>query len=161
MASTANTGRTPKPPALRLLSGRGEDKHGNALDAAGRPLPSPPAFKRQPPDKPADMSPDASEMWDLIVSGMNDVDLLKPLDAGALEVACETFARWKDAAMMRRTQGMLAETSQGTGVAPWVRVEEAASKEWRAWCAEFGLTPAAENKVGSFKGGEDDANPFD
>jgi P27 family predicted phage terminase small subunit len=43
--------------------------------------------------------------------------------------------------------GLLGVNSQGIVRAPWVAVVEAASKDLRAWCSEFGFTPSAEAKL--------------
>lgn len=103
-------------------------------------------------------------MWDQVVKQMTSIGLLKPLDGPGLEVACETFARWRDAVRMRKEHGPLAENSQGRVAAPWVGIEERASREFRLWCAEFGFTPAAEKALaGEVAGGGPDAagdNPF-
>lgn len=142
---TAASGRKSKPPHLKLLDGRG-----NGRDSGGRKVPEAPKFDRSVPDKPDDLSPVAAVMWDRIIEELPKADLLKPLDAFALQVGCETFARWHAAKTLRLQQaasGLLAKTSQGMGVSPLVRVESEASREFRAWCSEFGLTPAAEVKL--------------
>lgn len=141
----ANQGRKSKPQHLKLLDGRG-----NGRDSGGRKVAEPPKFERALPAKPDDLSPAAEKMWDLILEELPKADLLKPLDAFALQVGCETFARWYEAKRLRLLQpnfGLLAKTSQGMGVSPLVRVESEASREFRAWCSEFGLTPAAEVKL--------------
>jgi P27 family predicted phage terminase small subunit len=143
--ATAAAGRKAAPANLRLAGGRNSGK-----DSGGRDVKEPPPFKRAPPVKPDDLSSKAGEMWDAIVEVMPDLQLLKPLDGFALQVGCETFSRWHAAKTLRLAQtssGLLAKTSQGMGVSPLVRVESEASREFRAWCAEFGLTPAAEVKL--------------
>jgi P27 family predicted phage terminase small subunit len=146
--ATAAAGRKSRPTHLKLLNGSG-----NGRDSGGRIVPDVPKFTRAAPVKPDGMTPIASAMWDAIVAELDQgVSLLKPLDAYALEVGCETFARWHAAKSRRLEQpadGLLAKTSQGLGVSPLVRVESEASREFRAWCAEFGLTPAAEVKLAS------------
>lgn len=124
-----------------------QDGRGPGRDSGGRAIPDLPEFTREAPPKPADLSPAASAMWDQIVLHLTSAKILKPLDAFALAAACETFARWHDAKTQRIKTGVLAKTSQGVGVSPLVRVESEASREFRAWCAEFGLTPAAEVKL--------------
>lgn len=157
-ARSASNGQTPRPPALRLLNAKTPGK-----DAAGRVIPPPPPFKRSAPDKPADLAPDAEYLWDLVVEHWYTLDLLKPLDGPSLQVACETYARWKEAVRWRHQKGILAPNSQGIVQAPWVAIEAAASRDFRSWCAEYGLTPAAENRVnGGPRGdGPDNVNPFD
>jgi P27 family predicted phage terminase small subunit len=146
---TAAAGRTPKPAHLKLAGGRG-----NGTDSGGRVVPEPPPFKRAPPVKPDDLSPAASRMWDQVVEGLGSVDSLKSIDSFALEALCEAYARWHTAKTERLADGLTTFTSQGQGVNPLVRVEAEASREFRAWCSEFGLTPAAEMKIA---GAGDDA----
>lgn len=152
---TAAAGRK-KNSHLRIVGeGRGPGR-----DSGGRAIPEPPPFDRGAPVKPADLSEVAGRMWDQIVSALSSAQLLKPLDAFALEVGCETYARWHTAKTQRMTTGVLAKTSQGVGVSPLVRVEQEASREFRAWCAEFGLTPAAETKLSAAVEGGSDGDLF-
>ena len=185
-ASTAARGPKAKHPTLHLLENTGR-KPGH--DAAGRKIEEPPPFSRKLPEKPGVLSPDAEWMWDRIIEHMGEYDVLKPLDGPALEVICETFARWREAVRIRqngiqyavptkerdqdgrpvmedesRPPGLLSTNSQGLVAGPWIGVEERAARDFRAWCAEFGLTPAAEkNLVGGDAGagaGDDGGNPF-
>lgn len=186
-ASTAAKGPRAKHPTLRLLEDTGRKP---GFDAAGRKIEEPPPFSRKLPEKPANLSADAAWMWDRVVDQMGSVGVLKPLDGPALEVICETFARWREAVRIRqngityqvptkeltvdgkpimeseaRPAGILSTNSQGLVAAPWVGVEERAARDFRAWCAEFGLTPAAEKNLvsgpegkGGMPGGAE--NPF-
>lgn len=147
MASQAAAGRKGAPPVLKLIEGKGLGRDGRERDRNGRPIEPTPTFKREAPPKPAEMSPDAEDLWDRVVEQMMTIGLLKPLDAAALEAMCETFARYREAVRFRREHGQLAKNSQGTVVAPWIKVEEQASKDFRAWCSEFGITPAAERHL--------------
>lgn len=150
-------GRKPEPLGLKLIKGRGDGK-----DSGGREIKHPPKFAREAPPKPDDMTGVAAEIWDVIVEQLEALDVLKVVDGAALRMACETYARWQEARDTRAQRGITVTTSQGVGVAPWVRVEESASKEFRAWCAEFGLTPAAEMKLAKDTGdGGTEDNPFD
>lgn len=163
MAGSAARGRKAAPIELKLLSGT-PGKDGRVNDSGGRAIKEPPPFQRAEPPKPQ-LSPDASWLWDQVVEQMNTVGLLKPLDASALEIMCETFARWREAVRMRleratgefsdddggflpaADRGMLARNSQGKVTGPWVGIEERAAKDFRSWCAEFGITPAAEKNL--------------
>lgn len=162
MASSANAGRKRTPRALRIVSGT-TDASGRPVDSGGRPIEDEIPFERTDPAKPEDMSADAEWLWDQVVELMRNHQLLKPLDAAALEVACETFARWRDAVRRRKYQGMMHTNSQGEVTAPWIGIEERASKDFRAWCAEFGITPAAEKNLVTRSGDADgslDDNPY-
>lgn len=145
----------PTPVSLKLLEGVRPGR-----DSGGRPVPQVPAFKRLPPARPDDLTDDAAEFWDDVVEELGRLEVLKPVDGPGLRAAAECYARLRTAIRARQEHGITAETSQGVGVAPWVRVEESASRELRAWCAEFGLTPAAEIRLGSVKQSEDEENPF-
>lgn len=157
MAAAANAGRKAAPPKLKLISGRSEGK-----DSGGRDVAPEVPFTRAAPVKPAELSTDAVWLWDQVVAQMQSIGLLKPLDAASLEVMCETFSMWREAVRWRREHGLLAKSSQGTIAARWVQIENMASKDFRAWCSEYGITPAAEknlvNQDGQNGGGDD--NPF-
>lgn len=156
--STANQGRPPVPPSLRLLEGRGKRKDGLDTDSGGRPILPGPNFTREAPEKPEELSPDAEWLWDRVIEQMSTVGLLKPIDGAALEALCETFARWREAVRFRRERALLGKNSQGVVAAPWIGIEERASKEFRSWCAEFGITPAAERNLTGQDGAHDSTN---
>lgn len=161
MAATANAGRKARPTHLRLVEGKGLGRDGRPRDSGGRPLPDAPEFVRAAPDRPKHIKGDAAWLWDRVVDQMQGRGLLKPIDGPSLEVMCQTFARWRDAVRQRENHGALGKNSQGVVTAPWVGIEERASKEFRAWCAEYGITPAAEKNLRVESGGDnDDGNPF-
>ena len=147
--------RAKKPAALKVVEGRG---HGR--DSGGRPIVEPPSFKRLPPAKPAGMSEVAAAHWDRVVEDLARLDLLKPGDGGALEMLCESYARWHAARAFRLEEGVLGRNSQGTVRNPAVAVEEAAAREYRSWCHEFGLTPSAEAALATTEAPDANENPF-
>lgn len=103
---------------------------------------------RELPAKPARLSDMASMVWDEIVEALGERQtLLKRLDATSLEVWSETWARWRRAVEQRLEHGATIETSQGQTTAPWVGIEERASRELRQWAAEFGFSPSAERRL--------------
>jgi P27 family predicted phage terminase small subunit len=155
-APTAAKGRKAVPRNLKLLQGIAPGK-----DSGGREVPPEIPFKRGPLPKPAKMSPDAEWLWDLVCEQMATVGLLKPLDGPALEHVCETFSRFREAVRWRQDHGLASKNSQGVGVAWWIRIESEASRDFRAWCAEFGLTPASEKNLGhGDDAGGGNVNPF-
>lgn len=158
--AVAAAGRPAAPRALRIIQGQGVRADGTPTDSGGRAIEEGVAFTRRAPSKPDHLSDDASWLWDQVVDQLESVGLLKPIDGPALEIVCETFARWRDAVRMRKDQGTLATNSQGRVTAPWVGIEERASKEFRSWCAEFGFTPAAEKNLPGGHDGQSDDNPF-
>lgn len=148
-------GRPAQPAALKLIKGRGDGK-----DSAGREVKQV-AFKRLPPEPPIELGPLARAQWDKVVSELSRLDILKSVDGPSLAAYCLTWQRFTEAQEQIEEYGLTAATSQGVGVAPWVRVADAASKELRAWAREFGLTPSGEaNIAGKSSDGDEDSNPF-
>lgn len=164
MAVPAGSKRKAAPAHLRIVGGRGTRKDGKPTDSGGRPVETGPKFYREAPSKPEGLSPDAEILWDLVIDQLTTVGLLKPLDGPSLEIACENYARWKEAVRWRQTHGLLGKNSQGVVAGTWIGIEERASREFRAWAAEFGFTPAAEQALaGEVAGGAAtgaDKNPF-
>lgn len=153
----------PRPASLRLLNGR----HAG-VDSGGRKVEPGPEFRRLLPLKPMELSPLAAEHWDLIVEELARLELTKPIDAGALSVTCETWARFAAAQAAINRDGIIVEVEMSRGDVTWtehrphpaLRIVEAASREYRAWCSEFGLTPSAESRVISRGVKSEGENPF-
>lgn len=152
----ANSGRKAAHPNLKLVKGRTA-----TTDSGGRPVAPALNLYRANPPKPDFLSDHASTMWDEIIKQLETTGILKPLDTYALQMACESYAMWRDAVDWRHEHGVLGKNSQGVVVAAHVRVEVEAGKQFRAWCAEFGFTPAAEKNLGEGGGGGAGGdNPF-
>jgi len=145
----------PRPVALKLLEGRG-----NGTDSGGRKVAAVPLFKRLPPTAPEWLPDEARAEWDRVVPELARLELTKPVDRAALTAYCLTWDRLVSAQRLVTEEGVLGENSQGRVRHPAVAIVEAASKDLRAWAAEFGFTPSAESKlrVQEADNGEDD--PF-
>lgn len=147
-----------QPAALKLVNGRGPGR-----DSGGRKVPETPGFKRLPPTAPEWLPDEARAEWERVVPELARLDLVKPIDRAALTAYCLTWARLVQAQKEIAADGgsVLGTNSQGRVRHPAVAVAEAASKELRAWAQEFGLTPSAEQRVGS-KGGDsgEEDDPF-
>lgn len=155
--ATANAGRKARPSGLKLIEGRG-----NGKDSGGRPIKETPEFVRLPPEPPDILWGDALDEWNRVVPELQRLGLTKPIDAASLTAYCLTWQRLCQAQRIIDAEdgGLLRENSQGLSRHPAVAVVEAASKDLRAWAAEFGLTPAAEGKVARPEGGDGEGNPF-
>lgn len=145
----------PKPPALKLLEGRG-----NGRDSGGRKVAVSPGFVRLPPEPPDILWGDALEEWERVVPELQRLQLTKPVDAASLAAYCLAFQRMCQAQRIIDEEGLIGTNSQGRVRNPAVAIVEAASKELRAWAAEFGLTPSAENRVGKPEAENEGDNPF-
>lgn len=169
----------PKPPALKLIAGRG-----NGRDSGGRIIGDTPKFKRLPPEAPDWLPDEARAEWDRVVPELSRLELIKPVDRSSLTAYCLAWQRLVDAHKLQTEHqiveveaikdangdvtdvvsldghGLLAKNSQGLVRAPWIAIIEAASKELRAWAGEFGFTPSAENKLSVQESGNDEEDPF-
>ncbi|MEU4576624.1 phage terminase small subunit P27 family [Nonomuraea sp. NPDC023979] len=147
----------PKPPGLKLVEGRGVGR-----DSGGRPVKQPPGFVRLPPDPPEWLPREARAEWERVVPELARLQLTKPVDRAALTAYCLTWDRMVRAQQEIEDDGgsVLGRNSQGRVRHPAVAVVEAASKELRAWCAEFGFTPSAENRVNNPEPDPGEDNPF-
>lgn len=145
-----------RPATLKLINGRGEGR-----DSGGREVKKPPGFVRLPPEPPDFLYGDAREEWDRVVPELQRLQLTKPVDRAALTAYCLAWQRLcqAQAAIDNNGMGLLHENSQGVTRHPAVAIAEAASKELRAWCGEFGFTPSAEGRLNTPEG-ELEENPF-
>lgn len=146
------------PATLKLLKGRG-----NGTDTAGRPVNVGPKFNRGAPEKPQDLSEEASREWDRIVPGLDALELLKPEDYAALVEHCETWSTWVAAKALVRRDGITLVNPDTERVYkhPALSAMEAAAQHLRASCREFGLTPGSEQNIGRPLVTEDDGeDPF-
>lgn len=150
-------GRTPQPAKLKLINGRSEGR-----DSGGRVVDEPPPFERKAPKAPMWLPAEARAEWNRVVPDLDNLGLLKTIDGAALTAYCMAWQRFFDASAIVAREGMVVVDRQGKQQRhPALLTAEAASKELRAWCSEFGLTPSAESRLGA-KGDDGDKgeNPF-
>lgn len=148
----------PQPVALKLIKGRSEGR-----DSGGRAVKPAPGFVRLPPTPPEWLPPEAAAEWERVVPELQRLQLLKPPDRAALASYCLAWARIKEAQEIVSREGMvISDDKQGRAQRhPALLTLEAASKELRAWCGEFGLTPSAEARVSRSEADDDgEDNPF-
>lgn len=132
----------PRPAALKVLNGRSPGR-----DSGGRVVDPPPPFVRVAPPAPEWLPLEARAEWERIVPELDRLDFLKVSTRSSLTAYCLTWARLVEAQKTLAAEGLLAENSQGRVKHPLVNVVEAASKEIRSWCGEFGFTPSSEGRL--------------
>lgn len=156
--------RTPEPPALRLLKGRG-----NGTDSGGRKVAEPPAFERKAPNPPTWLSKEAAAEWRRVVPDLDRMGLLKKIDRAMLSAYCETWATYVWASREVQIQGLLVEVatvrkdgseSKRLQANPNVVIARSAGKELRAFATHFGLSPSAEGGLVKGDGEDGEENPF-
>lgn len=144
-------GRKPKP--LHLVAGHRTKAE---LEERERSTPKPrPIAPRRPPH----LSAAERECWDHHAPELERLGLLTGLDLGAFRLACASYAlavtaleemrpRKADGSVDRRRRGFVvtvADPKYGTEAIkrhPAFSVYAAAGRDYRDWCARFGLTPS-------------------
>ncbi|MDJ0361542.1 P27 family phage terminase small subunit [Rhodococcus sp. H29-C3] len=155
-----------KPYELRLLTARHE-----GVDSAGRAMPNP-RVERHEPDKPADLTAEASLEWDRIIESIGH--WLKIGDRAALVNLCET---WSELVRLRKylrkngfKQRVTVRDAAGAVTAlyrerPEVKLYRGFLVEHRLMTSTFGLNPVSEGAASRGSAPTEDAldgvpNPF-
>ena len=131
-----------KPAKLKLLNGRGPGK-----DSAGRPVNEGPKFVRDAPTPPSWLGREAKAEWRRVVPEMERLRLLSRLTRASLTAYCETWEVFTVATRILHEEGLVYEAKQGLIPHPAVNIQRQAGAELRRWAAEYGLTPATEQRV--------------
>lgn len=136
--------------------------HGRSseTDSGGRPIKTPPDFRRIAPKPPTWLSREAKAEWTRVVPGLERLDLLKEEDRATLTAYCETWSTFVEATRTVRREGLTIEARQGKLPHPAVGIARNAGRELRAFGNLFGLSPAAEMALGKVTGDGDEDNPF-
>lgn len=145
----------PRPARLKLLEGTRTGR-----DSGGRKVLPTPAFVRLPPEPPEWLPAVAAAEWARVVPELQRLQLVKPIEAAGLSAYCMAWQRFVDASALLADEGLLQTGPQGRTRHPAVTIVEAASKELRAWAAEWGLTASSESRLGPQTREVDDDNPF-
>ena len=107
---------------------------------------------------PTDLSPYARECWEELEAELRSLNLLTVLDRPSFRLACETYAiarealdeltvKKADGTPDRRTRKRELTAKDGVHGGtlkrhPAIMIYQQASREFRQWCVEFGLTPS-------------------
>ena len=133
-------GPAPKPTRLKELAGnpgrRPLNKHEPAPETTGIPKP------------PAHLGRFGKSLWKTYAGKMAGLGLLTDIDVPAWETLCLAYDRMREAgADIKRHKGRVYVKNGLPCVRPEVRIEAEARKEFRHYCAEFGLTPSSRSRV--------------
>lgn len=135
-------GRKAQAPALKLLGGRSPGR-----DSGGRKVAPPPPFVRRAPEPPDFLDGEALAEWHRVVPGLERLGLLHDGSRAGLAAYCVAWSTFRIAAAAVAEGGVYNEASDHGGRNPATVVLAGASKELRAWCVEFGMTPSAEGRM--------------
>lgn len=150
-------GFSKQPAAMREASGRAP-----GVDSGGRPINAGPALGRiDDLVKPRYLSGHAVTFWEFVVQELKGSGVLRSVDVFALASLSETYARWREAVDQRQKFGITTPGVKGGVVkAPWITVEEIASRQLTQGLREFGLTPSSVQNLMDVVAGDQATDPL-
>src|SRR5262245_25415667 len=130
----------PKPTELRILAG----------NPGHRPLPENEPKPELGAEMPDFLSAAAQEHWPKIARQLESVGVLTRMDAVALALYCETFARWKHANDQVFRFGTVIKSPNGYPMqSPWLQISNKAHEQMVRLLVEFGMTPSSRTRLKS------------
>lgn len=144
----ATRGRKPKPTHLKVLEG----------NPGKRPLPqNEPKPKPIAPKAPAWLDPAAKKLWKHLGPQLELLGLLTAVDGAAFEAACQSYATWVKCEKYLKDNGLTVEVQKEGDDGnlytsyiqqrPEVSIGNKALQAFKAFCTEFGLTPASRTRI--------------
>jgi P27 family predicted phage terminase small subunit len=131
-------GRKPKP----LEQKRREGNPGK------RKLGQPVKIRAGAPEKPKNLPPAGSALWDEIVAVLHTARVADAIDAPALTALCVQWARAEQARAALRKDGIFALGSTGQLTEhPALGIERAAHGMFLRFAEQYGLTAAARSRI--------------
>lgn len=130
------TGRPRKPTKLKIIEGnRGKRKI--------KPEPEPTLGI---PDAPPSLTKRGADVWERFVPELDRLGLLTKVDGTSLVAACNGAGQgeWADAQMEKLQSAKRVNTYR---IMMLNAVSKKGWQQWRAFCTEFGLTPASRSKL--------------
>lgn len=135
----ARRGPPPKPTHLKVLEGN----PGKRPISQNEPKPKPIA-----PKCPTWLIKEAKREWKRLVPELEKLGLLTVIDGTAMAAYCQAYARWREAEEFMTKHGTVMKTPSGyMQQVPHVSIANMAMKNMRAFCTEFGLTPASRTRI--------------
>lgn len=136
-------GPAPKPTRLRIIEG----------NRSKRPLPK---DEPQPqvgrPQYPRWLISEARSEWKRIVPELMRLGLLTLIDRAALAGYCQAYARWQQAERILTKEGLTFVGDNGDiKQRPEVAIAQKSLQQVKAFCQEFGLTPASRTRISAPK----------
>lgn len=151
-------GPAPKPVELKLVEG----------NPGRRPLPEvpKPTIAASAPKPPAVLGAEGKKLWNRIAPELHRLGLLTDLDLEGLVALCVSWEQARAAAELIRKQGIVVDlpvfrkdgeiAGYRTQRHPAAQTLRDSLTQFKAFAAEFGLTPSARTKFSMPKGQEVD-----
>lgn len=131
-------GGKPVPTHLKIVRG----------NPGKRPLPKNEPQPEPGADMPDWLSPEAAKHWPKVAKQLDDAGVLTQMDAHALALYCEAFARWKHANDQVSKYGPIVKAPNGFPMqSPYLAIANKAWSQMMKTLVEFGMTPSSRTRV--------------
>lgn len=131
-------GRKPTPTALKVMRGN----PGKRALSENEPKP---AAGATAPDW---LTPLAAQHWPTVARQLEDSGVLTVMDAPALALYCEAFARWAQATAHVLKHGQVITSPTGMQKqSPYLLIANKAHDQMAKMLVEFGMTPSSRSRV--------------
>lgn len=139
-------GRTPKPTNLHVLNG-----NPSKLDLKKREV-TEPKPKPVAPIRPAWVTGEGKKMWEKLAPELESLGLFTVVDGQAFAAACHSWGTYVYCQKHLKKNGFTYEYENKNGATneierPEVKIGQKALDHFRAFCSEFGLTPASRTRI--------------
>ncbi len=154
MAGNANSGRRPKPTALKLLQGNPGKGRLNAQEPVQAPVG--PDFDVPPPELEGDAV--AAQEWARVAPLLRACRMVSEAERGVLVALCQQWSRYREAQAKVIQLGMVVKTPAGIPITnPYLAVSDKALAACLKIWVELGLTPSARSKIAALPQAEPSA----
>lgn len=135
----AQSGRKPKPTAVKVLEGNPGKRSLNTQE---------PQPRKKAPRCPVCLEEEAKKEWKRMAKQMEQLGILTEVDMAAFAGYCQAYARWKEAEEFITQHGSIVKTPSGYWQqVPQVSIAQTYLKIMNKFCEQFGLTPAARSRI--------------
>ena len=133
-------GPAPEPTALKRLKGNPGRRKLNDAEPQPRQAGQPSAPKWLPEA--------AREEWRRVVNELHATGVLTTVDLAVLEAYCISYANWRDAEILLKTQPRVIESDKGNlYISPWANEARACMRDMLKMAQELGMTPSARSRI--------------
>ena len=107
--------------------------------------PTPPVGAKMPEG----LSDEAQKQWSRVAPMLEQAGILTEIDADALELYCEAYARWRHANAQIAKFGVVVKSPNANFPiqSPYLAISNKAFEQMRQIIAEFGMTPSSRTRV--------------
>jgi P27 family predicted phage terminase small subunit len=131
-------GPKPKPTALKILQNTRSDRVNDA-----EPIAAPGT-----PEKPPELSDDASAEWDRMLPLLESMGVLSEVDGRVLAFYCTEYATYLNAQAKIKELGMVTTTAAGNlKPSPYLTIARTSQTNMLKILAEFGGTPSSRSRL--------------